>query len=115
MRDRSTPDAPFLARLSRPALVAIAVGLAVCAGALAFVEPQWCRSYLVACLFWLAISLGCWSWKMLHNLTGGGWGWTTRPALDAAAATLPLMALLFLPLLVSLEALYVWARPLAVA
>src|SRR5262245_40717135 len=98
MMDRSTPNSSRSAGLSHPALVALAVALAVCAGALAFIEPQWCRSYLVAWLFWLAISLGCWSWKMLHNLTGGGWGWAMRPAFDAAAATLPLMALLFLPL-----------------
>src|SRR5207302_2820601 len=85
--------------------------LAPCVVGAVVERPQFFRSYLVAWLFWLAVTLGCWAWMMVHNLTGGGWGRAARPALEAGTATLPLMVLLFLPLLFGLQGLYPWARP----
>ena len=52
---------------------------------------------------------------MIHHLTGGRWGFVTRRFLEAGFMTLPLMALLFVPLLFGLHELYPWARPDAVA
>jgi hypothetical protein len=52
---------------------------------------------------------------MLHNLSGGAWGVAIRGLLESGMKTLPLMALLFLPLLFGLQYLYEWARPDAVA
>jgi hypothetical protein len=69
------------------------------------------RAYLFAYLFPLGISLGSLTLLMLHNLTGGDWGDPLRPALRAAARTLPVVALLFLPIALGLAALYPWARP----
>ena len=42
---------------------------------------------------------------------GGRWGLALGGALEAVARTLPLLALLFLPLLFELQAVYPWARP----
>ena len=72
-------------------------------------------SYLVGFVFWIGISLGCLALAMLHQLTGGGWGIVIRRPLESAARTLPLMALLFLPLALGLDQIYEWARPEAVA
>ncbi len=71
---------------------------------------QFFRSYLVAWFYWWAIALGSLVLLLLHNLTGGAWGWAIRNILLAAASTLPLVALLFMPIpLFGLERLYEWA------
>jgi hypothetical protein len=72
---------------------------------------QFYYSYLVAWLYWAGISLGSLSLVLLHNLTGGKWGELIRPILRAAAGVLPLMALLFLPIVLQPEKLYEWAIP----
>jgi uncharacterized membrane protein len=48
---------------------------------------------------------------MLHHLSGGGWGMMIRRLLEAATRTLPVVAVLFLPLMLGLKPLYEWARP----
>jgi hypothetical protein len=45
----------------------------------------------------------------LHQLTGGAWGETIRPPLLRAARWLPLVCLLFLPVLAGMHLLYPWA------
>jgi hypothetical protein len=52
---------------------------------------------------------------MIHHLVGGAWSVALLRILDAGAATMPLLALLFIPLLFGLSDLYPWARPEAVA
>jgi hypothetical protein len=47
---------------------------------------------------------------MMHHLTGGAWGTVIRPFLETATRTLPVLALLFLPLLLGLADVYPWAR-----
>lgn len=76
---------------------------------------QFFRSYLFAYLFWLSIAIGCAAIVMIYHLVGGAWGFVIRRILEAATRTLPLMALLFIPVLFGLSSLYVWARPEAVA
>lgn len=112
--ERADPPAE-LARCQRRALIAGAVGIvASVVGALLDPE-QFYRSYLVGFLFWIGITLGSFSIAMLHHLTGGGWGIVIRRVLEAASRTLPLMALAFLPILLGLPHLYLWARPEVVA
>jgi len=110
----AAPPAELHAIRRRCLLVGL-TGLALCAlGAFASPE-QFFRSYLVAYLFWLGIALGCLPIVMLHHLTGGAWGLVIRRVLESGTRTLPLMALLFLPLVFGLQDLYAWARPGAVA
>jgi hypothetical protein len=66
-------------------------------------------SYLFAWLFWLAPALGSVGLLMVHALTGGDWGLALRPALLAASGRLPLMALLLLPVLIGVAAVFPWA------
>jgi hypothetical protein len=73
------------------------------------------RSYLIAYLFWFGIALGCLPLLMLHHLVGGTWGFVIRRILEAGTRTLPLMLLLFVPLLFGIHSLYEWARPDVVA
>ncbi len=97
---------------------ALAAGLAGAALCLlgAFVDTrQFFFSYLFGYLFWLGPPLGSLVLLMIHHLTGGRWGFPIRRFFEAAIMTLPLMALLFVPLVFGLRDLYPWARPEVVA
>ena len=69
------------------------------------------RSYLVAYVFWVGISLGSLGLLMVQYLGGGGWGLVVRRLLEAGSHTLFLMALLFAPILGGLGRLYEWVHP----
>ena len=76
---------------------------------------QFFRSYLIAYLFWLGIAAGCLPLLMLHHLVGGTWGFVIRRILEAGTRTLPLMLLLFVPLLFGIHSLYEWSHSEVVA
>jgi hypothetical protein len=76
---------------------------------------QFSRSYLFAFVFWLGLPLGCTAIRLIHNLISGTWGFPLRRPLEAATKTLPLMALLVVPVLFRLPVLYAWADPAKVA
>src|SRR5688500_8209036 len=48
---------------------------------------------------------------MIQHLSGGAWGLVSRRVFEASARTLPLMAVLFIPIWMQLPELYRWARP----
>jgi hypothetical protein len=96
----------------------LAVGLiaaVLCAGGALVFPPSFFRAYLSATIFWLGIPVGCLALLMLHHLVGGRWGFMIQRVLEAAIQTLPLMALLFIPLFFGLSDLYPWARTEVVA
>ena len=104
-----------LNRFQAIALVVGIVGLALCA-LIAFTDPgRFFISYLFAYLFWVGLSLGCLMVAMIHYLTAGRWGEETRRVFEAGYMTLPLMAVLFVPILPGVKHLYPWARPEEVA
>jgi hypothetical protein len=78
-------------------------------------RDQFFRSYLFAYIFWLGIPLGCLALLMLQHLTGGGWGMVIRRPLEAATRTLPLLLILFVPIVVGMHALYPWTHAEEVA
>src|SRR5262249_48956072 len=79
----------------------------------AFLQPQvFFRGYLVSYMDWLGITLGSMAILMLRHLTGGGWGMVIRRILGAAMRCLPLMAVLFVPIIIGVPKLYIWAQPL---
>jgi hypothetical protein len=105
------PLHPLLDRIQRPALLVAGGGILLCLIGLLINthhREQFFRSWLLAYLFWLGIPLGSCAILMLQHLTGGGWGLALRRPLETAARTLPLMALLFLPLFFGLGKLYIW-------
>jgi hypothetical protein len=69
------------------------------------------RSYLVAFLFWIGITLGCMALLMVQHLTGGNWSLVIRRILEAGSRTLPLMAVAALPVLAGLRWVYTWSLP----
>jgi hypothetical protein len=102
-------------RARRISLVVGLAGAAACAVGAVARPDQFFRSYLWAYSFWVGIPLGCLAIVMLQHLTGGRWGLSLRRLLEAGTRTLPLLAVLFLPILFGMRSLYVWARPEVVA
>ena len=106
---------PELDRIRKRALLVGGAGLGICIVG-AFPNPeQFFRSYLLGYLFWIGIALGSFAILMLHHLVGGAWGFVICRTLESATRTLPLMGLLFVPLLLGMHHVYVWARPEEVA
>jgi hypothetical protein len=102
---------PRMDRLQRTALIVGVVFLALTAIGL-FMDPgQFFRSYLYAYLYTLGLSLGSLGILLLHHTVGGKWGVVTRRLLESGTRTLPLMALLLVPILFGMTSLYLWARP----
>ena len=99
---------PQLNRLQRWFLLIGVAGLVACAIGARSNWTQFLRSYLLGYIFWLLIALGCFAIVMLHHMVGGKWGFIIRRSLEAGSRTFPLLALLFIPLLVghSDQALY---------
>jgi hypothetical protein len=72
------------------------------------------RSYLVALIFWVGPMIGCLGMLMLQHVITGSWGLMVRRVLEAATRTLPLVALLFVPIAVEMFTgghLYHWVHP----
>ncbi len=90
-------------------------GLVLCALGGLLHPDAFFRSYLWSYTFYLGIALGCLVLVMLQFLTGGAWGLVLRRVFEAASRTLPVLALLFVPLLFGLHRLYIWTDPEVVA
>ncbi len=93
------------------ALIAGVVGAALCViGFFVSGPTQFYRSYLWSYIFYLGVALGSMAWLMLQYLTGGAWGLVIRRPAEAAARTLPVLALMFLPVVIGINNLYQWAH-----
>jgi hypothetical protein len=73
-------------------------------------SEQFFRSYLWAYVFCIGVASGSLAWLMLQYLTGGAWGVVIRRPAEAAARTLPLLAVLFIPILLGIPKLYEWSH-----
>jgi hypothetical protein len=104
-----TPPAD-LKRLSMSALLVGAVfTLLLLIGA--FIDRgQFFRAYLIGFIFWIGVTLGSLALLMLQHLTGGGWGLVIRRVLEASTQTLPLMLILFIPIIFGLKQIYPWTN-----
>ena len=81
-----------------------------------FINPtQFFQSYLTAYLFVLGASLGCLGLGMIHQLSGGAWGVVTRRLIGAASRVLPVLTVVFLPILLGRHYLFEWTHADVVA
>jgi hypothetical protein len=102
---------PELQRFQRRAFVVGGAALLLC-GLGAFANPsQFFRSYLLAYAYWSGIAIGSLAIIMLHHLSGGAWGMMIRRLLEGATRTLPMVAILFVPVAFGMGSLYEWAHP----
>lgn len=101
---------PFVAQLQRKALW-VTIVAAIISVILFVVHPRAVMpAYLIAFMLCLGVTLGCQAILMMQHLSGGNWGVITRRMLEAASNTVPLMALLFVPVLIGRHALFGWSR-----
>jgi len=110
--DLTAPE--VVRKISQRSLV-IGVVFALISGALAFLRPdEFYSAYLLGFMCWLGVALGSMAIVMIRHLTGGGWGTVIRRILGAAMRTLPVLAILFTPIIIAVgqHRIYPWAMPL---
>jgi len=109
--DLSPP--PVVGKIAQRSLV-VGLVFGVAAVWLAFSRPdEFYRAYLLGFMCWLGVALGSMAIIMIRHLTGGGWGVVIRRVMGAAMRTLPLLAALFIPIILGVHKLYIWAQPLS--
>jgi len=90
-------------------------GAALCATAelvAALLSPRAAAAgWLIGFALASAVPVGSLVLLMIHRLTGGRWGEAVRPTLAAAAAAIPWLFLLILPLFIAIPLLYPWFGP----
>ena len=100
--------------LQRVQWVAGAVGLLLLAAAAlgGYGNPrQFFFSYLVAFLFFLSLSLGGLIFVLIQFATRAGWSVSVRRIAEHSMGTLPLMAVLAIPLAFGFDHLFTWFDP----
>lgn len=109
---RQTADEliPELAQYQRQFLLAGAVGAVISVVGYVLNPAQFFQSYLMAYMFVLGLSLGSLALVMVHQLSGGAWGVVIRRPLGAATRVLPILTVLFLPIVFGMHHLYEWTH-----
>jgi len=87
------------------------LGVVVCA-ILGYANPkQFLFSWLVSFLFFLSLALGGLFFVLIQYASQGGWGVVLRRIGETTFATIPVMAVLFIPVLLGLHDIYSWSVP----
>ena len=98
-------------RLPLIGVVSALLGAVACAVLGAANPKQFFFSWLVSFLFFLSLGLGALFFVLIQYAAQGGWGIVVRRIGETTFATLPVMAALFVPLLLGLHDLYSWTVP----
>lgn len=103
------------ARVKKPALIAAVAGLALCALGFVVDRAQFAESWLMGWNYWFFIASGSLGWLMIYHLVSGRWGYVIQRPLEAAARTIPVLLLLFLPVFLCMHELYEWTHEEVIA
>jgi hypothetical protein len=87
------------------------VGIAVCAILGPGNPRQFFFSWLVAFVFFLSLAIGGLFFVLIQYASQGSWGIVVRRIGETVFATMPVMAVLFVPLLFGLHDLFSWSVP----
>lgn len=68
------------------------------------------RGWLLGYIFWAGIGFGGLGILLLQYLTGGAWGVVIRRVVEACSRTVPILAILFIPIGMGVYNLYEWAN-----
>jgi hypothetical protein len=101
---------PELAQQQRTFLMVGAAGAVLSAIGYFTNSTQFFESYLMAYFLVLGFSLGSLGLMMIHQLSGGAWGVIIRQQLGAATRVLPIVTVLFLPIVFGMHNLYEWTH-----
>src|SRR5215470_1337543 len=72
---------------------------------------QFFFSWLVSFMFFLSLGLGGLFFVLIQYAAQGGWGVVVRRIGETIFSTLPMMAILFIPVVLGMTNLYSWAVP----
>lgn len=106
---------PQLKSIQTRALIVGLVALVISIGAAFFSPDAFFQSYLLGYVFWMQLALGCLAMLLMHHLVGGRWSFVPRRFFETGGLTIPLMAILFIPILVGMPSLYEWTNSELVA
>jgi hypothetical protein len=98
-------------RAERIAWVVGGAGVVLCVLGAILQPGSFAFAWLAAGTLWLRWPLGCLILLLVHALTGGRWGYATRPWLALGIGLLPLLLPAIIPVLLLAPHLYPWARP----
>src|SRR5215210_803403 len=98
-------------RLPVIGIVLAVVGTLACAILGPGNPKQFYFSWLVSFLFFLSLALGAMFFVLIQYASQGGWGIVLRRIGETIFAMLPVMAALFVPLVLGLHHLYEWSHP----
>jgi hypothetical protein len=99
---------PNMSRIQSRALIIGVVGLVLLLLGLFVDRQHFFLAYLLGFTLWCGIAVGSLALLMLQHLTGGGWGLVIRRVLEASTRTLPLIVVLFIPVILGSHSLYEW-------
>jgi len=109
-QDYKAPES--VGRIQQTAFTVGGVALVIAFIGLFLSPAQFFRSYLMSYMLILGLTLGSLGLVMLQHLTGGHWGIIIRRPLESAMHTLPLMLILFIPIISGMNYLYgAWLDP----
>ncbi len=80
-----------------------------------FFPTEFYPAYLVAYVFWVSIMLGALFLTLLHHVSNAVWSTVLRRITESLAMTVPVLAVLFIPLAGGIHNLYHWSHAEAVA
>ncbi|HMP90732.1 MAG TPA: hypothetical protein PJ991_11055 [Kiritimatiellia bacterium] len=93
--------------------IALPVGvIGLIASAIGFTQDRdaFSVAWLMGWNFWFYLSLGSLGWLMIYHLTSGRWGFVLQRPFEAAARLMPVMLILFIPILLCMHNLYEWTH-----
>ena len=102
---------PRAIRVEQISGVVGALGLLLCCAGFFANRAEFFQSYLFAFIYWGGFTIGGLGVLLMNHVVGGIWGVTTRRLLGAAVRTLPLLVLLFIPIVIGIKDIYPWAQP----
>src|SRR5258707_413299 len=97
---------PIVASMRTRALIAGVVGVIPSVYFFLTAREMFLRSWLVAFMFWLGMTIGPLALLMLQYVTGGNWGRIGRRFWEAATKCLPLTFLFWLPIAIWIKVLH---------
>jgi hypothetical protein len=102
--------------MQRVGMIAAGVGVVLTlVGFFMLGQARFFQAYLVAYTWVFGLVLGSMALLMVQHLSGGAWGVVIRRPLEAVVRTMPIMTLLYLPIVFGLHDLYHWTHEETVA
>ncbi len=92
-------------------MLAAIISVALCIAGYIQDPARFFQSYMVAFAYTAAVGLGALFFVMVQFLSGSAWSVTMRRIMENIMITLPLGALLFLPVAFGLKYIYPWMNP----